>query len=108
MESKKAVLVIKGKKDNPGFRKAVIQSSTMGKYCRDYDITEYITITNSSTVTKDIRAKVRKLRAENRVPFDYLLIYAPKEIAKTEQEFTTFCWQMEKECQCIVKWLKNP
>ena len=107
MDSKKAVLVIKGKADKPGLRKAVIQAATMGKHCRDYEITEYIIVTNSSTVIKDIRAKVRKLRAENRVPFDYLLIYAPKEIAKTEQDFTTFCWLMEKDCGCIVKWLKQ-
>ena len=103
MEPKKAVLVNRGKADRPGLRKAVVQAATMGKYCNNYDITGYIVVTQS----KDIRQQVRKLRAENRIPFDYLLIYAPKEIAKTETEFTTFCWQMEKECQCIVKWLKQ-
>ena len=107
MEPNKAVLVINGKADRPGLRKAVVQAATMGKYCGNYDITGYIVVTKSSTAIKDIRQQVRKLRAENRTPFDYLLIYAPKEIAKTEQEFTTFCWQMEKDCQCIVKWLKQ-
>lgn len=105
---KKAVLVIKGKADKPGLRKAVIQAATMGKYCNSFDITGFIVVTSSSNATKDICKQVKKLRAENRIPFDYLLIYTPKEVAKTEQEFATFCWQMEKECQCVVKWLKNP
>ena len=105
---KKAVLVIKGKADKPGLRKAVIQAATMGKYCNSFDITGFIVVASSSNATKDICKQVKKLRAENRSPFDYLLIYTPKEVAKTEQEFATFCWQMEKECQCVVKWLKNP
>ena len=108
METKNAVLVIKGKADRPGLRKAVVQAATMGKYCNDYAINGYIVVPAGKTVANDICKQVKKLRAENRIPFDYLLIYAPNEVAKSKTEFATFCWQMEKECRCMVKWLKYP
>ena len=49
---KKAVLVIKGKADKPGLRKAVIQAATMGKYCNSFDITGFIVVASSSNATK--------------------------------------------------------
>ena len=103
MEKKKALLVISTKVNKPAIRKAIVQTSLMVQNCSCFDITGYIVVYTAGTA--DIYKQVRKLRAENRIPFDYLLIYNPKTFTKTKVEFQSFCVQMKRDCQCEVKWL---
>ncbi len=103
MEKKKALLIISTKVNKPAIRKAIVQTSLMVQNSSHFEITGYIVVYSAGTA--DIYKQVRKLRAENRIPFDCILLYNPKAIAKTKVEFQAFCVKMKRECQCEVKWL---
>ena len=103
MEKKKALLVISTKVNKPAIRKAIVQTSLMVQNSSHFDITGYIVVYTAGTA--DIYKQIRKLRAENRIPFDCILLYNPKAVAKTKVEFQAFCVKMKRECQCEVKWL---
>lgn len=105
MGVKRAVVVLKAKVDKPSMRKAVIQSERIATQCvlQGFQIMDYIIIPSGGT--EEVYKQVKKLKSANKVPFNYLIVYTPKEISKTPQEFKVFCYQMETEFKCYVNWL---
>ena len=105
MSVKRAVVVLKAKVDKPSMKKAVIQTERIAIQCvlQGFQIMDYIII--SSGGKEEVYKQVKKLKSVNKFPFNYLIVYTPKEICKTPQEFKVFSYQMETEFKCYVNWL---
>ena len=99
MDLKTAVMAFKVKGDKENIRALAFQVSQITTRCVQHNIKLIDAIIIFGGV-KDILREVKKLDRKER--FDYIIIYAPRQIATTEQEYQDFVATMREEYQVEV------
>ena len=105
MDIKYSVMAVKTKSDKKSIKSLAYQVSmiTTKCVCPNIKILDCIVTFGG---TKDIIREVKNLK--DRKEFNYLLIYSPKHIAESEEEYLLFVDKLKKEYDIEVityKWL---
>lgn len=99
MELKTAVMALKVKGVKEDIKTLTFQVSQITTRCVHHNIKIVDSIVVFGGI-KDILREVKRLDRKER--FDYLIIYAPRQIAATEQEYEDFVLTMQQEYQVEV------
>lgn len=99
MDLKTAVMAFKVKGDKENIKALAFQTCQITTRCVQHNI-KIIDAVIVFGGTKDILREVKKL--DKRERFDYLIIYAPRQITQTEQEYNDFVATMQQEYQVEV------
>lgn len=101
---KTAVVALKAKGDKASIRTAIYQSMQIATKCTREDIKIIDGIVTFGG-TKDILRELKTIDARKR--FDYVIVFSPAQVAKTEQEFEDFVNTVEVAFKCEVHWLRT-
>lgn len=99
MQVKTAVVAFKVKSDKENIKALAFQTCQITTRCVQHNIKVIDAIIVFGGV-KDILREVKNLDRKER--FDYIIIYAPRQIAATEQEYQDFVATMQQEYQVEV------
>lgn len=98
------VMALKTKSDKESIRTLAYQVCQITTHCVKQNIKIVDCIVTFGGI-KDFLREIKKL--DTKKEFNYLLIYSPHQIAKSEQEYLEFANILEKDFQIEIKYLRS-
>lgn len=104
IESVPVVVALKTKSDKASLITFAYQLSTLVTKCvhSDFAVSDFVVTFGG---TKDVLRELKKIDAKKR--FEYVIVYSPKQIAQSAEEFDDFIAQVKSLYKSDVLWLRS-